>query len=88
VFLAEGSQLFLAGTVSDPDSLSEIITYIMTFSGQVGDTTFIAMSGHPTQLSFPEMNFDQAQTGVYRVVIEAADKLGNRRFWDNKVIVD
>lgn len=88
VFLTEGSPLYLAGTVSDPDSLSEIITYIMTFAGQVGDTTFIAMSGHPTELSFPEMNFDQAQIGVYRVVIEAADKLGNRRFWDNKVIVE
>jgi len=59
----------------------------MTFSGQVGDTTFIPMSGNSTLLSFPEMNFDQAQIGVYRVVIEAADKLGNRRYWDNKVIV-
>jgi len=88
VFLTEGSPLYLAGTVSDPDSLSEVITYIMTLAGQVADTTFIAMSGHPTQLSFPELNLNQVQTGVYRVVIEASDKLGNRRFWDNKVIVE
>jgi hypothetical protein len=88
VYLTEGSPLYLAGTVSDPDSLSEIFTYLMTFSGQVGDTTFIPMSGNSTLLSFPEMNFDQAQIGVYRVVIEAADKLGNRRYWDNKVIVE
>jgi hypothetical protein len=44
VFLAEGSQLFLAGTVSDPDSLSEIITYIMTFSGQVGAPDAVVVS--------------------------------------------
>lgn len=88
LYVAEGSSFLLSGTVSDPDSLSDIIAYLMTYAGQVGDTTFIEMSGHPTSLSFYDRPFYQAQTGVYRVVIQATDKLGNRRLWDNKVVVE
>jgi len=88
LYLTEGSSFLLSGTVSDPDSLSDIIAYLMTYAGQVGDTSFIEMSGHPTLLSFYNLPYLQAQTGVYRVVIQATDKLGHRRFWDNKVVVE
>jgi hypothetical protein len=88
VYLSPGNNLYLAGMVTDPDGIAELYTYISTFSGVVSDTISIALSGTPTAQSFPEMSFDQAQTGVYRVVIEATDTQGNRRLWDNRVIVD
>jgi hypothetical protein len=86
--LTEGSSFLLSGTVSDPDSLSDVIAYLMTYAGQVGDTTFIEMSGNPALFSFYDRPFYQAQTGVYRVVVQATDRLGNRRLWDNKVVVE
>ncbi len=88
VYLSPGNTLYLAGMASDPDGIAQLFTYISTFSGQVSDTIPIPLAGNPTAQSFPNMSFDQAQTGVYRVVIEAVDTQGNRRLWDNRVIVD
>lgn len=88
VYLSPGNNLYLAGMVTDPDGIAELYTYISTFSGVVSDTITIPLSGTPTAQSFPEMSFDQAQTGVYRVVIEATDTQGNTRLWDNRVIVE
>lgn len=87
VYMSPGNTLYLFGFASDPDGIAELYTYISTITGQTSDTTYISLSGTPTAQSFPEMSFDQAQTGTYRVVIEATDTLGNRRLWDNRVIV-
>jgi hypothetical protein len=87
VSMQAGSSLLLAGTVSDADGLAGVQTYLLTYSGLSGDTTVIPMSGNPTLLTFPEMSFDNAQIGEYRLVIEAFDTQGNRRWWDNRVVV-
>ena len=88
VYLSPGNTLYLAGMVTDPDGIAQLFTYISTFSGQVSDTIPISLSGTPVAQSFPETSFDQAQVGIYRVVIEAFDTQGNRRLWDNRVIVE
>ncbi len=87
VYLSPGNTLYLSGTATDSDGIAELFTYISTMTGLVSDTTYIPLAGTPPAQSFPNMSFDQAQTGVYRVVIEATDILGNRRIWDNRVVV-
>jgi len=87
IYLATGATLFLSGIVEDADGLAEINTYLMTYSSITGEITPIVMEGSNTIWSFEGVSFDNAQPGTYRVVIEAKDLLGHRRYWDRRVIV-
>jgi Domain of unknown function (DUF4625) len=87
VYLTTGAALLLDGAVEDADGLAEIKTYLMTYSGGTGEVTPVAMQGVPTAWTFQGVSFDNAQPGTYRVVIEAKDALGHRRYWDRRVIV-
>jgi len=87
IYLTTGATLLLNGTVEDADGLVEIKTYLMTYSGITGEITPVAMQGIQTAWTFQGVSFDNAQPGTYRVVIEAKDAQGQRRYWDRRVIV-
>jgi len=88
IFLNVGGSLLLDGTISDADSLLQVVSYVLSFGGQQSEIVPIEMSGTPTSITFLDLPYSAFPEGTYRVVIDARDKQGHRRLWDNRVIVE
>ncbi|MFM7233033.1 MAG: DUF4625 domain-containing protein [Flavobacteriales bacterium] len=87
VFLNAGGSLLLDGTISDTDSLQQVVSYVLSFGGQQSEIVPIEMTGTPATITFLDLPYSAFPMGTYRVVIDATDKQGHRRLWDHRVIV-